>query len=53
MADAPENEVCIKFADYVLEHFVLPTCNYPLPHGSLLLIRLENAQIFCDKIKNP
>jgi hypothetical protein len=29
MADAPENEACIKFADYVLEHFVLPTCNYP------------------------
>ena len=29
MADAPENEACTKFADYVLEHFVLPTCNYP------------------------
>ena len=29
MDDAPENEAGIKFADYVLEHFVLPTCNYP------------------------
>ena len=28
MVDVPENEAWIKFADYVLEHFVLPTCNY-------------------------
>ena len=29
MANAPENEACIKLADYVLEHFVQPTCIYP------------------------
>jgi hypothetical protein len=30
MDDAPENEAGIKFADYVLEHFVLPTCKIVL-----------------------
>jgi hypothetical protein len=29
MSDAPENDKCLQFADYVLEGYILATSSYP------------------------